>query len=205
MERDNVSDRLETLIPWLDGDPMTDVEALDRVARFLDGCTSAWLADADGEMPWLCDEDGFTTGQVDRLRRDLRRVLVDAIGGGPPTTFPLNSLRFGVVKARARPEPLPADNAERRLILGPGHYRTVVWGDLRDLALYALMRTLTEPGASEISRCPAPAPGDWSSECGRFVVTAVGPGRPKRYCSSKCRLRTHKAREAEQYKTEETE
>jgi hypothetical protein len=67
----------------------------------------------------------------------------------------------------------------------------VVAGELRDTLIYSVMRTLTEPGAVALARCPAPAPNDWSRRCDRwFIATGKRRGRPAKHCSNDCRQRT---------------
>ncbi|MCC7033840.1 MAG: hypothetical protein IT179_13525 [Acidobacteria bacterium] len=87
--------------------------------------------------------------------------------------------------------------ATRAALLAAGRYRLLVdttreRGTLSDLVTWLTLALLTAPGMVVVSRCPAPAPGDWTRRCHRLVV-ARGQGRPRQYCSVACRVRTHAA------------
>lgn len=195
--------RLALILPWLLGDPLSHVEIRRRIASFiaesrLAGPDLIWLhvpprqwrnrrARVAGN-PWQPE-------RLERLRSRLLALLTEAVPPAPPrrardTMRALPSLRLTIARTRA---PRPAGTLstdERRTYLGPHAYRMVVDGELDDVVTYCVMRTLTEPGAVALVRCPAPAPGNWSERCGRFLV-AGGRGRPREYCSLACRVRHH--------------
>lgn len=208
--------RLRLLIPWIEGDPLAPAEVTERLARFLSACSRAWSDEAGGEYLGVEAEPSgaFTDRQTESLRRELLEILVQE-AEPVPTPEPARSvrqlregratvgrlpdlrrldLRYGVTRVRARPDKQPNGAAERRRVNGAGAFRMTVSGRLRAVTLYAFIRTLTEPGAVMLSRCPAPAPNDRESTCGRFVIGGQRIGRPPEYCSDACRVRAHRQR-----------
>lgn len=190
-------ERFELLLPWLNGDALPHGDVVVRVVRFI--AESGLI----GPRP---SANAFSETALVGLRRRLLKMLTGTVPGRGErqrqpfeTTWALPSLRFEVVRnggASAKLSVLTA--AERRAHLGPSRYQMVVLGELRDVLIYAVMRTLTEAGAVALARCPAPAPHDWSARCDRwFIVTGQRRGRPADYCSTNCRVRNFKKAAAE--------
>jgi len=189
------AERLALLLPWINGDADDPGPDVDR-----------FLASMSGDFLGLVPEPHgtFTERQWSNLRADILRLLepteeppdLDPVWGtgGVPEVRSLPSLRFGVSRVRAKPAKQPTARVERGEVNGPGAFRMTVRGRYRDVVLYAVMRTLTEEGAVILSRCPAPAPGDWSQRCGRYLITGRRVGRPQEYCSDACRVRANRER-----------
>lgn len=218
-------ERLKLLLQWLDPPEdarPTSAEARELFIAFYLSCSRAWDATSPGfgglwprqhpGQPW---GKAMTDRQLERLRLDMRRLLEDAFNPVPPDATPetahhertmrFPSLRFGVNETRRRPARLPRGSgvAERRehnrlkrLSERPGHFSTYITGELRDLALFALWRTMSEAGTVKLSRCMAPAQGDPSRECGRFVVSGGQRGPQRVWCSDPCKRRVHTKKEA---------
>lgn len=184
-------ERLRLLLPWLNGDACAAGGTLDS---FLFACMDAW---GDGtELVCSVGPGAFTPSQESALRRDLLRLLETTVGD-QVQWWSLGSLRFTARRRRQKPAKLPKSAAGRREALGPGAFAFAVDGLRRDVLLYAFLRTLTEPGAVRLSRCPAPAPRDWSRTCGRFLVSGGHVGQPATYCSTACRVRAARQKESE--------
>jgi len=203
--------RLKHLLPWIEGEPLSRQEVDAKIFGFLGSTFAVWAKDPSAELADTVPEpEVLTDRQLEVLRRKLRSLLEEANEPSedyapalepepslePKTMHSLRSLRFGVVREEARPNKLPKNARERKRILGPGAFKLVLSGKLGDLMVYALMRTLTEPGAVTLGRCPAPAPNDWSRRCGRFVISGKRRGRPAQYCSDACRIRSFREKDA---------
>ena len=186
--------RLQLLLPWLNGDHGSPGMKLNW---FLAESVQAW-----GDSTQFSHSDdrgfGFAQAELDDLRRVLLEILdmAEQTGEGRPWRR-LESLEFGVIRQREKPAKLPRGASERREALKPGAFGLAGFGNLLDILVYAFMRTLTEPGTVLLSRCPAPAPGDWSRICGRYLISGGRVGRPQEYCSDACRVRTNRRNEAE--------
>ena len=210
-------DCLAVLLPWLNSESMPPAEVGERLLRFLALAEGPLLVVAGTQthptMPPLPPHD---RRQLAALRRDVRQLLEGAADATSATTMEtlfslaglagglaLPSLRFGVLRKRSRPDKMPRSRKARAIVDTPRAFRLVVSGRFRDVLLYMLMRTLTEPGAVSLARCPAPAPGDRSVTCGQLlVVSGKRRGRPAVYCSDACRVRAYKARDKEREEQE---
>lgn len=202
--------RLKVLLPWIEGEPLSRKDVDVTIWRFLGSTFAVWAKDQSAELAPVPEPELLTDRQLEALRKKLRSLLEEANELSedyapalepepslePKTMHSLRSLRFGVVREEARPSKLPKNARERKRILGPGAFKLILSGKLGDLMVYALMRTLTEPGAVTLDRCPAPASQDWSRRCGRFVISGKRRGRPARYCSNACRIRSFRERDA---------
>ena len=201
MDAENVTARrLEALLPWLNGDAIGRSEVVACVLRLL---TSAMFdtPEAGDLLGWHnLTGRAVSDRQLASLRKELLRVLdeTEEPGDRAASVRGLPSLRFGIHRARARPVKLPTEAARRAAVKGGGAFRVTVIGTLRDIVLYAFLRTLTDPGAVYLARCPAPAPGDWSKACGKWLVARGGKrrGRSREFCSDRCRVRAHRVKEA---------
>lgn len=165
--------RLALVLPWLNGDPIPHRELRARLSRFVleTHYTGPNLLRVYVPPRRWRDRrerglgDPWRPERLERLRVRLRALLDD------PEPRALPSLRVSLAAVKQ------------------GSYRRLVAGELDDLVTDALIQTLTETG-TVVLRCKAPAPGNWSERCGRFIV-AGGRGRPRKYCSGACRVRHH--------------
>lgn len=184
-------ERIELLLPWLNRD---EDDPGDAIGRFLDEFVAARQTETlgyDGRTAAL------TKRQANQLRRELRHILdlAEHVDLGYPW-HSQSALKFTVLRQRDRPDRMPKAAAERQAVEGSGAFRLQVHGPLPDIVLYAFVQTLLEPGMVQLARCMAPAPGDWSETCGRYLVTGKRPGRPRIYCSRACRVRAWREKES---------
>jgi hypothetical protein len=179
-------ERLQLLLPWINGDGLATALVRERLWRFLEPHTGAYGSGLEARgytrtlRPSINSElfgrDSKRRLNLSRLRQDLRALM----NGTLDHRFP--SLRFAV-------QHWPS---------GSGQYVVAVDGRVRDVVLYQVMRLLTAPGMVVLARCPAPAPNDWSRTCGNWLVTrGRHRGRPSTYCSMKCRVRFKRKADAE--------
>lgn len=180
---------LDPLLGWINGDELSPDEAGSRLLKFL-RLTMTTLGDF--AVP---EGESMTPTQVEGLREEIRQMLDDSRRElDTEDTLELPSLRFDIRRARDRPPKLSGGRAKRREVENAEAFLLIVKGGLRDLILYLLMRALTQPGAIHLSRCPAPAPGDWTRACGRYFISGGHVGRPAQYCSPACRVRMDRKR-----------
>jgi len=197
-------DRLGLLLPWLNGDRLSKREILSRVTQFVSSPVGGELIGFQAVQAEQMAAGGISDLQLARIRRDLLTLLEDVAAPKagrtrrwPSRLWRLSSLRFTAASSGRKDVKLSALNTqERRAYLGPGAYLMWVSGRLRDVLVYTMMRTLTEPGAVSLARCPAPSLNDRSRPCGGWLI-AIGArrGRPGTYCSDACRVRTWKEKE----------
>lgn len=197
-------DRLGLLLPWLNGDRLSKQDILSRVMQFT-------ASPIGGELVGFhaVHAEQMATGRIShqhlaRIRRDLLAMLEDVAAPKagrahpwPSRLWRLPSLKFTAAsRGRQAAKLSTLKSKERRDYLGAGAYRMWVSGRLRDVLVYSAMRTLTEPGAITLARCPAPSLDDRSRPCGGWLI-AIGArrGRPGTYCSNACRVRTWKEKE----------
>lgn len=195
-KRVTVAERLELLLPWLNGDVDDPGKAL---GVFLGEYVAAGREPPGGPTEILGNPGGdLTRRQLDELRGELLQLLETTEPGADLDPWhSLSSLEFAWTRQWERPARLPKAVAERRAVEGPGAFSLSVFGDLPDVVLYAFGRTLTEAGAVHLSRCPAPAPRDWSSTCGRWFVKGGRRGPAARYCSERCRVRAWRVKDSD--------
>jgi len=198
--------RVALLLPWLNGDPVGELELKIRLLGFVgsfDGGETAGFVDASlaRQVARLDEPQPEPTGtlaeQLETLRLNLREVLqADA----KARSFP--SLRFGVrcVRPPAKRSQLKAKK-ERQEYQDAGAAVLRVEGSLMDLVPFLLMHLLTAPDMVMVVRCPAPQAGHWRDQCGRWFVQAAGRGRPRDYCTDKCRVRANYAKPDEKPST----
>jgi hypothetical protein len=195
--------RLALLLPWLNGDGLGVVEIRRQLEDFLEAFN---MSEGVGHLRTQVGQNelrSISAPELDKLRQSLfdllRRGFLPtpdehrASGEWWPWLQPFPSLQFGAIhRSRQSPGKLSrATKSERRAYAAPGAYTQLVVGKLRDLVPFLVLHLLTAPGMAVIARCPAPAPNDRTSRCGRFLVTA-GRGRPRKFCSRKaCRIRNH--------------
>jgi hypothetical protein len=196
------AERLQTLLPWVNGDSSDAREPLAAFLKSFDGSASS------GHLRALYEagQDELQTGAVslDALRRDVEEVLMSGFPPEPGYSYvwgsrtrSLPSLRFGVwLNPHARKLPAKARHWWRT---EPGAFIRTVDGKLRDLAPYLVMHLMTMRGMVTLARCPAPAAGDWMKRCGRFLVSGA-TGRPRTFCRDACKVRadSKKRRDLEQ-------
>lgn len=195
-----MTDRLETLLPWINGDdlPLTEVRAALRRFLFQDGVeTTDRVVTGGGVRFELAD---MTAQQAGKLRQEVGSAL-DALASDfrPRPSLPdgygyaLRSLRLDVYRlARPRPAKLTPES-RRRLLLSPGCVLRVD-GTLRDVLLFQVLRLMTAPGVLALDRCPAPAIGAPAKPCDRwFVAVGGGRGPTRRFCRYACRVRWSQA------------
>ena len=173
-------DRLAPLMPWINGDHVTDAQIRRSLLRFLKGFPGQRLKLQTDAGMW----DAYT-GSADELNATREKIitLLDAALPSrdgdrrgteditfedcvPPLACP--SLRFGV---------------------WPDTSDLLVDGDLHDLVPFLVLHLITLRQV-EIARCDAPFPNNWARHCGRFYVW-LGRGRPKMFCSDACKTRQH--------------
>jgi hypothetical protein len=198
------SQRFQLLIPWLNGDRLPHEDVVFRVMWFI--AETGLIAPQEPSVRRAQASERVLAS----LRLRLLKMLSATVAAPnarprPPfeTMWPLPSLRYQAIRIGDMPAKLAAlSAAERRAHFGPGRYQMVVSGDLDDVLFYSVMRTLTEPGAIELARCPAPATHD-KSYCDRlFIVTGRRRGRRREYCSDSCRVRRFKKLEADNTRRE---
>lgn len=199
--------RLNLLLPWLNGEAFSADEVRRLVMSFVLETRRAWQARPDCPLLGASVEAvaGVPYWQASRTE-NLRATLAEVLDGASPATRrpatwrQLPSLRWDVIRVGSDQPPWKVSRLsrrDRRAHFAPGTYRQLLAGEPADLVVYCLVRTLTEEGAVALARCPAPAPRDWSRRCERwFCVTGGGRGRPREYCSLKCRKRRHAEIEA---------
>lgn len=154
---------------------------------------------------WL--NDGLPKRRSSLLIKGLVAELVPEELQEPTTTREVMRCRAAMLTLLQDLDPLPGDSRHtlpkltltlvpvRPLFIQPHKRReasVIVQGDTLDVLLYATIRLL-EAGKLRIWRCRAPRKGDWSEKCGRWIAHAVRAGRPKLYCSEKCRKRAEYA------------
>jgi hypothetical protein len=211
--------RIGLLLPWINGDSVSYEDACEAIWRFLEApaqtTTARTSADhaghtrvgVEGALRELYGYEG-PDGVVERIAPESLELLRDelrrALNGER-----LPELRLPVTVRPAKPPKQQRSvsalrHAERRSYLGAGQYVVVAEpATLRDAVVYVLVRLLTAPGMATLVRCPAPAPNDWSRECGRwFVTSGQRAGRPAKYCSTACRVRGHSRRLSEKNRRE---
>ena len=210
------SERLALLLPWINGDRVSDRDLRRRIKAFIasfDGSAAAGyvqtLAFAGVKRePWIPAfikrEPPRATEPVDETDLEiLQNTLEDLLRRGFPydprypeptygwvVNYP--SLGFGVRGTHRRsPGRLSqVGTTARRNYLSPGAYTLLVDGVLGDLVPFLVLHLLTGPRMATITRCRAPAPRHWDRRCGRFVL-GIGRGRPREFCSNTCRVRHH--------------
>ena len=180
--------RLELLLPWLNGDRLSRGDIIRRIGMFL-----SRPAGGDWTIVDAADLRRLRDRQLGRLRLRILALLETWAGERRSVSRAIPSLRFGVGVPPASPPKLSgASAAEKRAYLAWGA-GMIVTGPVGGLLTYAVTRTLSEPGAVLLARCPAPAADDPSRPCGRWLIT-IGKrrGRPAIYCSDICRVRAWK-------------
>ncbi len=216
MGRNNVTDtieadspvaRLNALLPWLNGDPLPPAEVHALVAAFLVATNRAWSGAPGGDLIGLhaprAKGSPWKPARLERLRQRVQGLLEDAdrprvLSREAMVAWP--SLRFTLARARTPAKLSRLSPAERRAHGGPGAFRQAVSGELPDLVLYVLSRTLNEPGTIALGRCTAPTANDWARPCGRWHIALGHVGRPATFCSTSCRVRAGRQRDAERRK-----
>jgi hypothetical protein len=127
--------------------------------------------------------------QFDTLRLTLQTIL---LADDVPVMHSFPSLRFGTRRVRQ-----PAKRSQLRTARARAEYDDAgaivlrVDGRVPDLVPFLLQSLLRAPGMMTIARCPAPQVGHWNERCGRWFLQAAVVGRPKEFCSDKCRVRAH--------------
>jgi len=197
-------DRLGLLLPWLNGHQLSKRDILSRVMQFASSPVGGELVGFQAVQAEQMAAGRISHQQLARIRRDLLALLEDVAAPKagrtrrwPSRLWRLSSLRFTAASSGRDPQKLSTlKSQERRDYLGAGAYLMWVSGRLRDVLVYTVMRTLTEPGAVALARCPAPSLDDRSRPCGSWLI-AIGArrGRPGTYCSDACRVRTWKEKE----------
>lgn len=208
-------DRLALLVPWINGEPVPRLKLvlLAFLGSFDGTAASGFVQTYSG---WLTR--GSVPSRLEPAARltpahlvDVRARLVEALERGFRQPVPKGdharvieypSLRFGV-RGTGRPPlgtPLaPAKGTLRarfserealRRYRAPGAYVLLVDGTLLDMVPFLALHLLKEPGMARLTRCPAPAPNDWTQRCGKFVLTH-GMGRPSIFCSEGCKVRRY--------------
>jgi hypothetical protein len=190
--------RIGLLLPWINGDSVSYEDACEAIWRFLEAPAQTTTARTSA------DHAGHTRVGVEGALRELY-----GYEGPDGVVERLPELRLPVTVRPAKPPKQQRSvsalrHAERRSYLGAGQYVVVAEpATLRDAVVYVLVRLLTAPGMATLVRCPAPAPNDWSRECGRwFVTSGQRAGRPAKYCSTACRVRGHSRRLSEKNRRE---
>jgi hypothetical protein len=200
--------RISPILGWLNGGQIAARDVCRLLVDFLAtpiGGARVGLSTADATA---LAAGTVSPRKLAGVRRTVLAFLADTVSVRPGRTRPWPSrswtlrLRFAVFSAdRRRPDALDKWHnvprltaATRRAYLGPGAYGVFVGGSLHDVVLYTVVHLLTEPGAVALSQCPAPSVADAARPCGRwFVRIGQRRGRPAKYCSDACRLRTFRS------------
>lgn len=203
-------DRLAQLLPWLNGEPLTDADIRQQLHAFLRSFDEATEHTGYLRIVGPVSARSVESETLERLRIALKATLQsgfweDRLVGTDTIerTWEVRmrphayQLRFGTVRRRdetpyAEPSQNPSRRAKRQHA-APGAYELVVSGPVSDLVPYLAMHLLTAPGAASIGRCPAPAPNNWDARCHQFLLRTT-QGHPREFCSEACRVRSHAER-----------
>lgn len=213
-------DRLALLLPWLNGESLTNTDTRQQLRSFLRSFDEATADTGYLRVIGMAAADGLSLDAtaLERLRDELRFVLRSGFpldrSIGPERTERTWEVRqrpvpyrlfLGTVRRReetpsAEPHKNPSSGAKRQHAM-PGAYEMHVSGAVSELIPYLVMHLLTAPKAASVGRCPAPAPNNWDERCQQFLIRS-GQGHPREFCSEACRVRSHaerlrKAQEAE--------
>ena len=182
-------ERVQKLLPWVNGDRLTSVEARGVVFGFLYGFEAAGLRlPSDGGL-WGAHD--ATAKELEATLAKLRDVFAvgfwfareevppDGLGhmGWSDIALPLSfpTLRFGATRADRRKQ-------SRREFTPRGAYTLLVDSDeLQDLVPFLVMHLLTT-GDLLVGRCSAPKFRSWSERCNRLFIWGGGKGRPSNVC-----------------------
>jgi hypothetical protein len=192
---------LAQLLPWVNG-AAAPKQARPAIAAFL----RAFDGGADSShlrVMYDAGQDELAGADLDAIRKHVVALLrsgfppepgMPAVWGSRLAAMP--SLTFGV--KRAAPESRGIKGRVRDTwSKQPGAFTVLLDGELLDLLRYLLLHVLAMPGTVNLTRCPAPAPGNWQKRCGKFVLS-TGIGRPREYCpGAACRVREHAKRTQE--------
>lgn len=196
------SDKLNLLLPWLNGALDTDYAAVRRAiaafVRSFDGSAEAGHLEVvtDPRPAHLKKTTGPTDDELDDLGATLQILLAQGFGDQTlaDLAFPGASLRFAVrSSSRVKPKWHINRGTGKKVVMGgakalrdyhaAGAYVLQVHGPMTELVPFLIAHLLTQPGMVAVRRCPAPG-------CQHFLVTAAAArGRPQIFCSGSCRLR----------------
>jgi hypothetical protein len=174
------SDRLSLLMPWINGQAVTDAQVRRAVLRFLKGFAGQHLKLHTDAGMW----NAYYTGS-EKLK-ETRDSVISLLNAAFP---PLDADRRGLedISFEDLPPPLPCPSL--RFGIWPNSSELLVDGDLHDLVPFLVLHLLTSRQVV-VARCAAPFRGDWARHCGRLYVWK-GRGRPKMFCSDACKTRHH--------------
>jgi len=201
-------DRLALLLPWLNGEPLTDADIRRQLRSFVRSFDEAtedtgYLRVVGMAAAGVLSLDATA---LQRLRDELRAVIHSGFPHdrsiGPDRierTWAVRQrpvpyrLLFGTVRVRDEEPIVKPSRKEKRQREAPGAYELIVSGDMSDLVPYLVMHLLTASKAVAVARCPAPAPNNWDERCRQFLIRS-GQGHPREFCSEACRVRSHAER-----------
>jgi hypothetical protein len=147
------------------------------------------------------DVDGLTARQLATVERQVQAVIHRE---SPPTqvrTGAIDRRTLRVMQASAREALASITSSEaQRLAAIAGdlvlsYYvfregtavRLLVMGSVLDRWMYQIVRVLEAVGVEKLRACPAPRPGEPSTECGRFFLKVT----VKKCCSTRCQSRMY--------------
>jgi hypothetical protein len=185
--------RLAILLPWLNG--VESMEAAWGPTHPLNQFVNASRREST-VLSWSGGEPSKLA--LEAIRHELIEILEEAEGKVHKRHWNGHFVTLQLIadRVRKRPKRLPPKGSpERQALEGPGAFQLQIGvQSLRDLVVYLLkVHTLAESGAVYLARCEAPAAGDWSRSCGKWIASGGRRGPRRKYCpGDACRVRAQR-------------
>jgi hypothetical protein len=195
------AERLNLLLPWLNGDPLADDQIRRLLVRFLGSFRAASVRVDLESARWLAHE--AAASELRAVRSKLEHVFLTVAPSETKGAQGLESITEDDVTALL---PLPSLAFDVRRSEREGRVVMLVGGQhqrLRDLIPFLVMHLFAAPDEITIARCQAWRENRWYKErCDRLFVVSQGRGRPRAFCRDRCTDQMNNVRRYESQRQE---